>query len=108
MYYENMDIMLNMAHDGRIALTCDGVFDSLIEGVELHYESSQLAIKFADVPDPVMLNCPVDLETIDSLMDQKACAIGFFLGRELASAVYVPFSVSFYGMMDEGERRMLQ
>ncbi len=102
--------MLHVGQDGRIALTCDGVFDSLVEGIELHYQSSQLAIKFSDVAEPVFLNCPVDLETIENLMDQKLCAIGFFLGRELASAVYVPFSISFYSDMDAAseERRVLQ
>jgi hypothetical protein len=106
-----MDIMLHIGRDGRIAFTCDGVFDSLIEGVELRYSSSQIAIKFADVVDPVMLNCPVDLETMDDMMDQNSCAIGFFLGRELAGAIYVPFSISYYSDSEDalcGQRRVLQ
>lgn len=106
-----MDIMLHVGGDGRIALTCDGVFDSLIEAVELHYQSGQLALKFADLDDPVMLNCPVDAEAAENMMHQTACAIGFVLGRQMAGAIYVPFSVSFYGEMDAEayvEKRMLQ
>lgn len=105
-----MDIMLHVGQNGQIALTCDGVFDSLIEAIELHYQSSQLAIKFTDVKEPVMMNCPLDVETLDDLIDQKVCSIGFFLGRNLAGAVYVPFNVQFYSTDsdDAMQERVLQ
>lgn len=95
-----MDIMLNIGRNGQVGLTCDGVFDSLIEGVELFYESGQLALKFADAQQPVLLNCPIDLATIDMVSGQDICAIGFFLGRELAGAVYVPFTVNYQAQAD--------
>lgn len=96
-----MDIMLHVGQDGRIALTCDGVFDSLIEGIELFFQSSQLAIKFADVEQPVMMNCPVSPDTVETIMNQTTCAIGFVLGRKLAGAIYVPFQINYFS---ENER----
>lgn len=110
-YPETMDIMLHIGQDGRFALTCDGVFDSLIESIDLHCAHSMLSIKFIDSADPVMMNCPIDPGSIQTLMEQRVCAIGFFLGRELAGAVYVPFNVHLYesdDLNDSDRRRVLQ
>ncbi len=88
-----MDIMLHTDQEGHIALTCDGVFNAPVEAIELEESSLLLGVRFTGVSDPVMMNCAVDPAIADALSSQTVCAIGFFLGRELAGAIHVPFRI---------------
>jgi hypothetical protein len=89
-----MDIRLFISKTGEIALTChDGAFATPIAGVELDMLTTMLSVRLKDSEELIELNCPVDYNSIDLMLDQQICTVGFYLQNRLAGAMFVPFQV---------------
>lgn len=86
-----MDIRLYVSKAGGIYLACiDGVFDSPIEHVQLNHKTHFMALKFADMDQPIELNCQVDQELSEIMKDKKDCILGLHLNGKVHSEFRFP------------------
>lgn len=86
-----MDIRLYVSDAGDVYLACiDGVFDSPIEHVQLNHKTNFMALKFADMDEPVELNCQVDPELSDIVRKQESCILGLHLNGKVHSEFRFP------------------